>query len=94
MDQSLSQRKVDLNFAAQFPKAVSARYRDEPVRISHLGDVEGMSPVFLVIDSEGSTAWVPQAEVTITDPDYLPTTSSSFSLTSQQLKNKEAVGSR
>lgn len=95
MDQSLTDRKVEINFAAQFPKAVQAEHQGEPVRISHLADAEGMSPVFLIIDSSGKTAWVPQREVTITDSDYLPSSSqSSGGLSSQLSRSKEAATSR
>lgn len=45
----------------------------EPVRITHLGDAAGMSPVYNVVDSSGKSGWVSQSKVRIIDPNFLPT---------------------
>lgn len=65
-------KRAKVTFAAAFPKALSATINGEPVRLTHIGDVEGMSPAYNVVDSEGRSSWQPQADVKIVDTDYLP----------------------
>lgn len=87
--------KVKLNFASPFQKPLHAIYEDEVVKVSHVGDAEGMSAVVFVIDSQGQSAWVPQAQVTIVDPDYLPTSPEALaSLTSTLRGTATRVPSR
>lgn len=44
----------------------------EPVRILQLGDVPGMSPVYLCVDAAGFSLPVPLRDVEITDGAFLP----------------------
>lgn len=70
MDQTKQQ--IKLTFAAPFSMPAQGRYQNEPVRITHLGDAEGFSPVYHVVDGDGRSRWVPQNEVQITDLTLLP----------------------
>lgn len=69
MDQT---SKVKLTFAAPFSKPVHGLHDGEPVRITHLGDAEGMSPVYNIVDSQGRSQWVSQSEIQIVDSGFLP----------------------
>jgi hypothetical protein len=57
---------------APFAKGVHAVRAGQPCAIAAVGDLEGYSPAYLVIDQQGQSQWVRQSEVTITDPDFLP----------------------
>lgn len=65
--------KTKVTNSSPFMRPVYGSHGGEPVTITHVGDAEGMSPVFLVVDSAGRTAWVRQSDVTITDPSLIPT---------------------
>lgn len=69
---SLPQKHVTLNAVSTFARPVSAEYRGEPIRVSAVGDVDGMSSSYLAHDKNGHSGWVPQEQVRITDPDFLP----------------------
>lgn len=71
MDQNQN-TKVKLTFASPFPKPAHALYQGETVRVTHLGDAEGMSPVYNIVDSQGKSRWVSQSEVQIVDTGFLP----------------------
>ncbi len=43
-----------------------------PVRLMALGDVEGHSPSYLAVDTQGRSTWVSFDEVRITDTSCLP----------------------
>lgn len=86
MDKSLTQQKPDLTFASSFSKPVHAAYQGESVRITHVGDAQSMSPVFLIIDSQGQSAWVPQSEVRIIDTDYLPSSQDALNTVTAESK--------
>lgn len=53
--------------SSSFHRPLEATYKDEPVKVTHVGDAEGMSPVCLVIDAEGRSAWVRQSDLQFTD---------------------------
>jgi hypothetical protein len=65
----------------------------EPVTITHVGDAEGMSPVYLVIDTNGRSAWVAQDSVVITDQRFLPTSAKSAIETGQERVPAGSFGS-
>ena len=44
----------------------------KPVRLCAFGDVEGNSPSYLAIDSEGRSRWASFDDVKIVDTNYLP----------------------
>ena len=77
MDQSQKSKssiedKLELTFASPFyPRPAHAIWRDQTVRVTHLGDAAGMSPVFCIVDSSGRSQWVRQSEVEITDHERL-----------------------
>ncbi len=57
-----------------FPTPIQGLVGNEPVRILSTGNVPGLSPGLLVVDSEGGMEWVALAEVQVTDPNFLPAT--------------------
>lgn len=70
---TLSGQKIKVNNASRFGKPVHAVLDgSEPVRVTHVGDAEGMSPVYLCIDAQGKSEWRAQSDVRFTDPDFLP----------------------
>lgn len=67
-------KKVKITAASPFTQGPCYGSLDgEPVTITHVGDAEGLSPVYLVFDSNGRSAWVSQESVVVTDPRFLPT---------------------
>lgn len=66
--------KVTLNTSSPFSQPAQGIHREtgEPVTITHVGDAEGMSPVYNVVDSLGQSGWVPQSDIQIIDPNFLP----------------------
>ena len=52
-----------------------ATVNDRTVRCIAYADVEGNSPSYLTIDENGQSAWTSFADVTIVDPNFLPTVS-------------------
>jgi len=44
----------------------------QPVRLIATADIEGMSPVYLVINGQGQSTWESFSDVQITDPNALP----------------------
>ena len=71
MDQKTAPKGKALSIAP-FAKGVHAIHDGQPVRIAAVGDLEGYSPAYLLIDQQGKSDWVRQAEVTVVDPDFLP----------------------
>lgn len=92
VDKSITTRKVELTFASSFSRPVDAIYQGETVKISHVGDAEGMSPVYLVVDSQGQSAWVPQAQVTIIDKNFLPLGQETIDLIAGQQGRGQSAG--
>lgn len=60
--------------AREFTNGIHAKLADDntKVRLIMHGNVSGFSPAYLCVDSDGLSAWVPQSELRITDPNYLP----------------------
>jgi hypothetical protein len=44
-----------------------AQYKGQSVRLLAVGDAEGKSPAFLIVDEHGKTTWESQKDCTITD---------------------------
>lgn len=91
MDRSLMEKKTRLTFASSFRKPALAVFTSpsgetELVRVSHVGDAEGSSPVYNIVDDQGQSAWVPQAQVKIIDQDYLPISRSSVDAITQNVR--------
>jgi hypothetical protein len=78
MPLSTSTKSVNVKSIATFPKPVLAVYEGELVRIVHSGDVEGMSPAYQVIDQDGRSGWVSQAQCQIIDFAFLPPSTESL----------------
>lgn len=83
-----------VTFASPFSKPLQGVYDGEPVRITHVGDAEGQSPVYLVIDQTGRSSWKKQEEVQITDTDFLPTSLESLKGISQSMRQPAGSSTR
>lgn len=55
-----------------FDHPILAALDGHPVKLIALGDVEGNSPSYLYVDSEGNSGWASQSEFTIIDTNCLP----------------------
>lgn len=89
MDQSKlkSNESVKVTSSAPFHRPLQAVYTGGPnreeVKVTHLGDADGMSPVYFVIDSTGRGLWVSQSDVQILD-DEITVSQGSASQASRQ----------
>lgn len=57
-----------------FPTPIQGLVGTEPVRILSTGNVPGLSPGLLVVDTEGHMEWIGLREVQVNDPNFLPAT--------------------
>ena len=65
-------QRISVRNASPFSQPLFAQTSTgESVRITHVGDAEGYSPVYLCIDSKGKSGSVKQSEVTILDSSVL-----------------------
>ena len=55
-----------------FPTPIQGLVGDEPVRILSTGNVPGLSPGLLVVDSLGNMEWIALSQVQVNDPNFLP----------------------
>jgi len=55
-----------------FPTPIQGLVGSEPVRILSTGNVPGLSPGLLVVDTEGHMEWIALREVQVNDPNFLP----------------------
>jgi len=55
-----------------FPTPIQALVGQEPVRILSTGNVPGLSPGLLVVDSLGHMEWIALRDVQVNDPNFLP----------------------
>jgi hypothetical protein len=55
-----------------FPTPIQGLVGQEPVRILSTGNVPGLSPGLLVVDTEGNLEWIGLREVQVNDPNFLP----------------------
>jgi len=55
-----------------FPTPIQGLVGQEPVRILSTGNVPGLSPGLLVVDTEGNLEWIALREVQVNDPNFLP----------------------
>lgn len=71
---SQSQQDWTINTIAPFQRPISARTFDtnESVRILATGDVNGMSPAYLVCNEHGQSDWISLDDVKITDEQVVP----------------------
>jgi hypothetical protein len=72
VDQKTNSQNKTARSIAPFASAPHAVYNGQPVRIAAVGDLEGFSPAYLIVDQKGQSSWQRQADVTIVDPDLLP----------------------
>ncbi len=55
-----------------FPTPIQGLVGQEPVRILSTGNVPGLSPGLLVVDTEGNMEWIALSQVQVIDPNFLP----------------------
>jgi hypothetical protein len=72
VDTKTQQQKATARSIAPFSKAIHAVHDGEPVRITAVGDLEGYSPAYLIVDQDGQSSWQQQSKVQVVDPDFLP----------------------
>lgn len=55
-----------------FPTPIQGLVGNEPVRILSTGNVPGLSPGLLVVDTLGHMEWIALGDVMVNDPNFLP----------------------
>lgn len=94
MDRDITNQagSVKVTALSPFTHPLQGQLQGETVRITHLGDAEGMSPVYFVIDSRGNGAWVETGAVKITDSGLVQSESLSSSQASRETSSPTAIG--